>query len=88
MSEVMPSMRTQIRSLQEGESYTRCRRVPFKRLAKRDLSQEVADLRNSVNSAMNRVANDTGGKYIIDNLQVVPPSRDSIMLFAVVTRTA
>jgi hypothetical protein len=84
----MPSMRTQIRELVEGESYTRCRRVPIKWLARHDLSQEVDSLRNTVNSAMSRAANDTGCTYVMDNIQVVPPSRDSIMLLAVVTRTA
>jgi hypothetical protein len=84
----MPSMRTQIRELPAGESYTRCRRVPLKWLARHDLSQEVDNLRNSVNSAMYRASADTGQEYILDNIQVVPPSRDSIMLLAVVTRTA
>src|SRR3954467_6574190 len=84
----VPSLATQTRDLPAGESYTRCRRVPLKGLARHDLSQEVDNLRNSVNSAMYRASADTGQEYILDNIQVVPPSRDSIMLLAVVTRTA
>jgi hypothetical protein len=51
------------------------------------MSQEITDLKNTVNSAMRRAASDTGADYTLDNLQLITPTKD-VMLIAVVTRTA
>jgi hypothetical protein len=80
-------MKVQIAQLSHGESYTRCRKLALDRVTRERMSQEVTDLKNTVNSAMRRAANDTGADYTLDNLQLITPTKD-VMLIAVVTRTA
>lgn len=80
-------MKVQIARLDRGESYTRARKLALDRTTREMMSQEIADLKNTVNSAMRRAANDTGADYTLDNLQLITPTKD-VMLLAVVTRTA
>lgn len=81
------NMKVQIAQLSFGESYTRCRKLALDRVTRERMSQEVTDLKNTVNSAMRRAASDTGADYTLDNLQLITPTKD-VMLIAVVTRTA
>lgn len=91
MSETMASTggsaRAFIAQLNEGESFSQCKRLPITRLSREKVSREITDLRNTVNGAMQRAARETGCEYTIDTVQLLTASRD-LMLVAVVTRLA
>jgi hypothetical protein len=79
------SIRQQIASLGEGESFSRCERLDYDRLTKESLIKAIATLRNSTQAAMRRAASDTGNIFTIETGDFWTRSRD-LILAVVVTR--